>query len=324
MIPSFYTPSFYSGLLSEMSGKSYAIYPCVSRDEILIRNADALMNGEAFYQYIHNCIPDLDVEKVTICDVEYLLAIIKIAAIGESLDIRIKCPHCKNSQEYTLNLKNILGSLNISKWNKSVDMEEVSIQISPVSYRNQTFYDIEKFKLEKAIHAYANLEEQEKVVELFEKREKLELDYLCSMIFKVEEVTSKQDIQEWFHNIDYDLQTKVVNYIRDAINDTRFSNGQVNCETCFKDIRFPIDLDFCHQFRASLVTLSPEETSKVLEGMKKECDGIRNDLLKSVWFMRGAISYENSMFLTYKEREGINEIVKDNVELSKKMGSPIF
>lgn len=40
--------------------------------------------------------------------------------------------------------------------------------------------------------------------------------------------------------------------------------------------------------------------------------------------MRGSISYTESMYLSPAERKMINEIIKENLETTKKSGLPFF
>jgi len=40
--------------------------------------------------------------------------------------------------------------------------------------------------------------------------------------------------------------------------------------------------------------------------------------------MRGGISYSDGMLLSAEDRKIINEIIKDNLETSKKSGMPFF
>jgi hypothetical protein len=40
--------------------------------------------------------------------------------------------------------------------------------------------------------------------------------------------------------------------------------------------------------------------------------------------MRGGISYEQALQLSFEERLAINEIVRDNLETTKKSGLPFF
>ena len=42
------------------------------------------------------------------------------------------------------------------------------------------------------------------------------------------------------------------------------------------------------------------------------------------WFMRGGLTYDQSMALGVQEREIINNLIKDNLETTKKSGLPFF
>lgn len=46
--------------------------------------------------------------------------------------------------------------------------------------------------------------------------------------------------------------------------------------------------------------------------------------MRSVWYMRGGISFAEAMNLSYDEREIITEIVKANMETTKQSGLPFF
>lgn len=41
------------------------------------------------------------------------------------------------------------------------------------------------------------------------------------------------------------------------------------------------------------------------------------------WYMRG-LSYNEAMMMSYEERELIGEIIKENLETTKKSGLPFF
>lgn len=42
--------------------------------------------------------------------------------------------------------------------------------------------------------------------------------------------------------------------------------------------------------------------------------------MRMCWYMRGGVSYEEAMNMSYKEREIIGDIVKENLETTKKTG----
>lgn len=58
--------------------------------------------------------------------------------------------------------------------------------------------------------------------------------------------------------------------------------------------------------------------------MEKESNAIRQEALKLAWFMRGGITYDQILQLSWSERNMINDIVKDNLETTKKSGLPFF
>lgn len=58
--------------------------------------------------------------------------------------------------------------------------------------------------------------------------------------------------------------------------------------------------------------------------MEKDCQSIRQEALKVSWFMRGGLTYDQAMALSIQERELINELIKDNLETTKKTNLPFF
>ena len=62
----------------------------------------------------------------------------------------------------------------------------------------------------------------------------------------------------------------------------------------------------------------------MVDRMEKDCQSIRQEAMKMSWFMRGGLTYDQAMALSIQEREIINEIIKDNLETTKKSGLPFF
>jgi hypothetical protein len=58
--------------------------------------------------------------------------------------------------------------------------------------------------------------------------------------------------------------------------------------------------------------------------MEKEAKGIRAEVLKMCWYMRGGLTYSEGMNLSLNERLLISDLVKENLETTKKTGLPYF
>lgn len=59
------------------------------------------------------------------------------------------------------------------------------------------------------------------------------------------------------------------------------------------------------------------------KSMDKEAKAIKKEVLKMCWYMRG-LSYSEGMTLSWDEREIVGEIIKENLETTKKSGLPFF
>ena len=66
------------------------------------------------------------------------------------------------------------------------------------------------------------------------------------------------------------------------------------------------------------------EILREVEKLDKESKTLKADLLKMCWYMRGGITYDDAFALSIEDRELIAEVVKENLETTKKSGLPFF
>ena len=72
------------------------------------------------------------------------------------------------------------------------------------------------------------------------------------------------------------------------------------------------------------MTLDADGISNMIESMDREANSIRNDSIKLSWYMRGGANYSEVMNMSYAERNMISELVKENMETTKKTGLNFF
>jgi hypothetical protein len=58
-----------------------------------------------------------------------------------------------------------------------------------------------------------------------------------------------------------------------------------------------------------------------MENQQKE---IKAEILKICWYMRGGITLDEGFNLSYEDKSLISDIIKDNLETTKKSGLPFF
>ena len=77
-------------------------------------------------------------------------------------------------------------------------------------------------------------------------------------------------------------------------------------------------------FRQRLSTLSIPEVLAESKALDDQAKQIKLEAMRSVWYMRGGLSFAEAMNLSHDERELVLEIVKDNMDITKTSGLPFF
>lgn len=63
---------------------------------------------------------------------------------------------------------------------------------------------------------------------------------------------------------------------------------------------------------------------ELVKSYDKNTKAIREELLKLSWYMRGGLDYNMAHLLTPEERELINKIVEEHLDVTKESGLPFF
>ena len=77
-------------------------------------------------------------------------------------------------------------------------------------------------------------------------------------------------------------------------------------------------------FRIRLLVLSSDQISKMVDQMEAETINIRREAIQLSWYMRGGLTYDQALQLSVSERTLISELIKENLETTKKSGLPFF
>jgi hypothetical protein len=69
---------------------------------------------------------------------------------------------------------------------------------------------------------------------------------------------------------------------------------------------------------------SPEDIQNMFRQMKRKTRNLIQSVVQLVYFMRGAIQYDNMMHMTPVEREIVEDFIKDRLEQEKGKANPIY
>jgi len=61
-----------------------------------------------------------------------------------------------------------------------------------------------------------------------------------------------------------------------------------------------------------------------LKDFDNDTKNLKLELMKICWFMRGGMSWNESLVLSPDERAIVSQLVKENMDTTKKSGQPFF
>jgi hypothetical protein len=62
----------------------------------------------------------------------------------------------------------------------------------------------------------------------------------------------------------------------------------------------------------------------MIKGLDNQVKEIKNEIFRLCWYMRGSVTIDEGFALTYDDRTIIADIIKDNLETTKKTQMPFF
>ena len=234
------------------------VMPMTTNDELKLKSPDALFNGEAMFDMLASCVPDIEnPREIPACDLDVLVFAIRIATSGDEMEISSECPHCENTHEYEVNLTRFMASAKEMELDPTVQIDEnTTVHVRPYSLESRMKTQIQQF------HAY-RMESmlnggdisQDRKVELFNDAlaaaSSISVELVATNITKVElksgeDVTHVEDynhIYEWVTNMDSSMYKKIIGHIR-KLSDANIEKEVVlKCAGCNKEYRSDIDLD---------------------------------------------------------------------------------
>ena len=66
------------------------------------------------------------------------------------------------------------------------------------------------------------------------------------------------------------------------------------------------------------------EIVSYLKDFDNQVKNLKLETLKVCWFMRGGVTWQEALNLSPEERSVVSQLVKENMETTKKSGQPFF
>jgi len=234
------------------------VMPMTTNDELKLKSPDALFNGEALFDMLRSCVPDIqNPREIPACDLDVLVFAIRVATSGDMMEISSECPHCEKTHEYEVNLTHLMASAKEMELEPIVEIDEnTSVHVRPYTLESRLKTQIQQFH---ALRMEAMLNGQEisneRKVEMFNDAlaaaSTISVELVAENITKVElrtgedttDVEEYKHIYEWVTNMDSNTYKKIIGHIRRLSDANIDSEIKLTCSGCEKEYRSDIDLD---------------------------------------------------------------------------------
>lgn len=199
----------------------FPVFAMTAKDELSMKTPDALLNGQATVDTIQSCIPNIkNAWAMPSIDLDAVLTAIRIASMGETMDMTITVPNTNLEHTYTVDLRRVLDTFQEITYENVVYVNDMAIHLKPLSYKTFTQNAIKSFE-EQRIFSIVNDENMsdEQKVEMFSKSfsklTSMTVNVVAQGIEKIvvedQTVVNPLHIQEFINNAD----TKFYNAIMD-------------------------------------------------------------------------------------------------------------
>ena len=204
------------------------VYAMTSRDEVMMRNPDALLNGESVAQIISSCIPAVKKPRELLgADVDALMVAIQGATYGDEVTVEAKCPECGNSVIGAGSVQSSLATMKPVPTDVFVQTDDdLIIELRPVTYETTVAAGVSSFQNARSIQSITGIEEDmerlkafnESYMKMAELNFLVILDSIHSISGKDENdeefiVTDRSNIREYMENCTSDVGKKVTEQV---------------------------------------------------------------------------------------------------------------
>lgn len=235
------------------------IYPMTTREEIIIRTPDALMNGEGVVSVIQNCCPSIkDAWKMPSIDVDAVLIAIRIASYGTEMDVDSTCPNCKAENNHQIDLNYVLDRVKTPDYTERLQVDDMHLQLKPQAYFDVNRRNRIMFEEQRILNTVTDdsLSEEEKVLrynQYLRNLVDLNMSLLATSTDSIETaegllVDSQEFILEYYNNAPGHVIRSIQKRLEEYSQVAELPRLTVECDECNNTHEVKMEFDYANFF----------------------------------------------------------------------------
>jgi len=230
------------------------VYPMTAKDDILTKNPDALLNGDAVIKLVKSCVPAVkNPAELLAPDMEVLLIAIRQASSdGNTMEVNRQCPECNESNSFDLDLSVALAeSQNIEPFKTITLSNGLDVVITPTNYLHtiqSAKAVIEQNRQFRTIQADNSDEQLKALGDALEKLSNMNYEVIVKSIQSIsipggETVTDIEQISEFLNNVEKEIGMELNDHVSEINNGGIQKEIEMQCGECSHVYMTPINYD---------------------------------------------------------------------------------
>lgn len=186
------------------------VYPMRTADEMLLKNADALMSGFAIEKLIESCVPAIKTPRlISSPDLDVILLAIRAVTMGDVMQLLPVCPECQTSNEAAVSLPQVMATVQPVPAECTVRLsDEVIAYIRPHNMEDATRLGLASFEEQRKLQgvegedqASQSLQMSRSMARLANLNSEVLADCVIKVVIPTGAVTDRLAIREFMANI---------------------------------------------------------------------------------------------------------------------------
>jgi hypothetical protein len=221
------------------------IFSMTAKDETMMKNPDALLNGEAIAQVISSCVPNVKKPRQLLSnDIDALLVAIQGATHGDDIDVKGQCPVCSKECSGIASVETALATMTVLEQVYAFDTKNgLTVEVRPFTYESTVKAGIANFQSTRSLQSLSNITDEMEQLKAFNasfvRMAALNFDLIVDSIASVKGidaqgndfvVTDRRQIREFMENCESSVGRGVEQHIQTVNGLGVNKTVQLNCE----------------------------------------------------------------------------------------------
>ena len=236
---------FYNDDIVELpENGELAIFAMTAKDEMIMKNPDALLNGEAVAKVIQSCVPAVKQPRKLISnDVDALLIAIQGATNGDEIQVSDKCPVCGHEDSGYVSVEGILETMTVLDKSYTCELDNgLTVELQPFTYESTVKAGIANFRTTRSLQSLSGITDEMEQLKAFNENfvqiAALNFDLVVDSVASISGVdaqgekfivTDRASIREFLENSDSGVGRKIEQSIEQVSNIGVNKKVQLEC-----------------------------------------------------------------------------------------------